>query len=126
MWGKHGLSLLVAVAIVAMDGSAIAITDPGLPSSFGPQIEGAAGPCQHPPNMGARPRPLGDHRAHQVTRLIAEMHLVPLSVAGRKTMLIDPAHLPVAMAGGFDQQWPDPARFQMLWGTLAQGKNRAP
>ncbi len=35
-------SFLVAIAIVAMDGTAIPITDPGLTSSFGPEIEGAA------------------------------------------------------------------------------------
>src|SRR2546428_5192550 len=97
-------SLLVAIAIVAMDGSAIAITDPGLASAFGPQIEGAAGADQHPPHMRARPRSLGHYRSHQVARLVAEMHLVPLPVADREAIFIDAAHLPVAMAGGFDQQ----------------------
>ena len=119
-------SLLVAIAIVAMDGTAISITDPGLASSFGHEIEGAASTCQHPPHMRTRPRSLGDHRSHQVARLVAEMHLVPLSVADREPMLIDAAYLPVAMSGGCDQQWRDLTRFQMLWGTLAQGKNRAP
>src|SRR5437016_1184918 len=40
-------------------------------------------------------------RRTQVTRLIAEMHLVPLSVARWKAMCIDTAHLPVAVTGGF-------------------------
>ena len=112
-------SLLVAIAIVAMDGSAIPITDPGLPSSFGPQIEGAAGAGQHPPHMRTRPRPLGHYRLHQVARLVAAMYLVPLPVADREAIFIDTAHLPVAMAGGFNQQRNHLACFQMLRGAPA-------
>ena len=97
-------SLLVAIAIVAIDGTAIAITDPRPPSAFGPQIEGAAGAGQHPPHMRTRPRPLGHYRSHQIARLVAAMHLVVLPVADREAMLIDAAHLPVAVAGGFNQQ----------------------
>src|SRR5256885_15979273 len=97
-WGDGGCmprSLLVAIAIVAMDGPAIPIADPGLASSFDQEIEGEAFTGQHPPNMHARPRPFRYHRAHQVARLVAEMHLLPLSMADREPILIDAAHLPV-------------------------------
>src|SRR6266699_2715943 len=90
---------------VIMDGTAIPITDPGLASSLGPQIERAAGAGQHPPNMRARPRPRGDHRTHQVARLVAEMHLLPLPMADGKAMLIDAAHLPITLSGGFEQRF---------------------
>jgi hypothetical protein len=112
-------SYLVAITIVAMEGTAIPITDPALASSFGPQIEGAAGTGQHAPHMRAHSRSLRHYRSHQVARLVAEMPLVPLPVAGREPMRIDAAHLPVAMTGGFDQQWRDLARLQLLRGALA-------
>ncbi|SRR6266566_8068184 len=111
-------SFPVAIAIVGMDGTAIPITDSCLASSFGHEIEGAAGACQHPPNMRACPSSLGDHRLHQIARLVAEMHLVPTSVADREPMRIDAAHLAVAVVGGFDQQRYHLARFQMLRGAL--------
>src|SRR6266566_4115052 len=104
---------------VIMDGTAIPITDPGLASSLGPQIEREAFAGQHPPNMRARPRPRGDHRTHQVARLVAEMHLLPLPMPDGKAMLIDAAHLPITLTGGFDQQRNHLARFQRLWGALA-------
>ena len=111
-------SLLVAIAIVAMDGIAILITDPSLASSRSNEIEGAAGSCQHSTYMRTSPCSFKYYRSHLVARLVAEMQFDPLSMADRESVRIDSAHLPVAMTCCSDQQRYHLARFQMLWGTL--------
>src|SRR6266566_3230670 len=48
---RKGGSYPISIAVVAVDGLAVASADPFNPTSLGDQIERAARPCQHAPDI---------------------------------------------------------------------------
>ncbi len=97
-------SFRIAIAIVAMQGLAIAMADPLPAPVFGANIKRTARSRQHPPNMRACPFSLGHDRPHQVAGLVAKMSLFALPMPNGEAILIRAAHLPVAVTRRLDQQ----------------------
>jgi hypothetical protein len=112
-------SLLVAIAIVAVNGLAMAMLDALLPALLRPDVERAGGPGQHAPYVDSRVFPAWHDGPHQVASLKPTMDFLPLPVAGRKAVLVGAAHLPAAVPGRLNQQRHHPSGCQLFWGAVA-------
>ena len=122
---RKGGPYLIAIAVVAVDGLAVASADPLNPTGLGEQVERARRPRQHAPDIRSGLLASRDDCPRQVARLKAMMDLLPLAVPDRKAIL-DPTHLPHAVSGGFDQQRRHRARCQVLWRAPAHAHRVEP
>ena len=111
---SYRLSLLIAIAIAAMQRRTKAMAHPLHAPLLGPDIEGARGSHQDPPDMHACILSRGHTSPHQVARLEALDLLRLLGTRAREPITVHAAHLALAASGRTDKQRLDILDLQTL------------
>src|SRR5215470_19725314 len=105
---KRRLSRLVGISVAAGDHATIAITDARYSPGAARQVERAAGPQQHSPEMPpSRRQARRDDRSHQIAGGAAKVPCLLGAMARRAAIAVRPTPLAHARAGRPDRQWGD-------------------
>src|SRR5258707_11173228 len=100
-WGEESLPhpFVVAIAIIAPDGSTKAVRDSLDSPLFGGEIKAPGGSDHDSPHMRAPTgHRLWHHRPHQITRLIPIVAPAPLAMADGKAQVVRVTHLAPTMS----------------------------
>src|SRR6266568_3595167 len=84
---------------------------------FGCDIEGAAGPHRHTPDICAALHPFRYHGFDHIARLKPFDPFGLLRFGTRKSVCIHQTHLPSAMSIRGDAKWHDTGQVEGFWGT---------